>query len=202
MGSTRALNPGRTRLNPVLWVLHYPKWPLIWGLSLLASVFLAWWWTPYLWILAVLLAAMNWFYWHLKRLHLMHGDANPGLVIGVHPVRIAVATDLTMGVGSHPAVKIFRIRLTKVCGQGPVEVGTRLATISTYREHPDSPRWVDFYPIPVDAVTHDLEQIKRLMNSFTESEWQNLEARLKQIPSREPGLYLIEAPERTTPQRA
>lgn len=195
--SARASNPGNIEVNLLRWIRHYPKWPIIWTTSLLGSIACAWFVHWSFWIPAVLLLALNWFYWQRVRDHFRHGCANPGIILSLDPTLIAVTTDLTKGFGDFPVVKIIEKSLPSVCGQLP-QVGSRVPTVALYVPSPDEnlPHWADFDPRPVDCATGDVAAMQAVMDTFTEEEWQELNERLRQVPRPyQCGLYHIEQPE-------
>ncbi len=193
LGASAASNPGRLRVNYLRWLIHKPTWPLIWGglalLCLVAALSLHW----SLWVPAALLLAWNVLYWVRVREHFWSGCANPGVVVSVDPLLIAVATDLTKGVGTYPAVKIVRARLRHIDGQLP-RVGVRVGTVALYTATFDEniPHWVDFDPLPAQYATGDPKKISTLLGSFTADDWADLERFLQQVPQPyQPGLYMI-----------
>ncbi len=191
--SARASNPGKLRVNPIRWFRHYPTWPLIWLISLLFFVVMAWLVHGSFWIIALLLLAMNWLYWQRVRDHFRCGCANPAMLVSMEPMRIAVATDLSMGVGQYPVIKIIDKSLATVCGQSP-QSGCLLPMVSLYRRSPDEdlPHWVDFDPRPIDCATGDVQQMQRLMSTFTNEDWDELKSWLRQVPRPlRPGLYHV-----------
>lgn len=193
--SARASNPGDLRVNLLVWFTHYPKWPLVFGLSLLFSVMLATVVHSAFWIGVLILAALNFFYWQRVRDHFRHGCINPSIVVCLDPMLIAVATDLTKGVGEFPVIKIFKKRLSVIGGCQPV-LGSRLATVSLYYATPDDsiPHWASFDPRPVECATTDKAEIDRMLLSISESDWQELGRWLGQVPRPfECGLYTIHA---------
>lgn len=181
--SSLASNPGNLSVSPFRWFRYYPTWPLIWFFSLVFFVGLACLFHWSLWIVAVLLLAMNWFYWQRVRDHFRSGCANPAMVISMDPMMIAVSTDLTKGIGEYPVVKIIEKSLPAVCGQIP-QVGSRLPAVALYESSPDDdlPHWADFDPRPIDCATGDLEAIRAVMNTFKESDWDELSSWLEQVP--------------------
>lgn len=181
--STRATNPGNLRVNPFRWFRHYPNWPLIWFFSLALFVALACLGHWSFWIGASLLLVMNWLYWQRIREHFRSGDANPGIVVSMDPMMIAVSTDLTKGLGRYPVIKIIEKSLPTVCGQVP-QIGSMLATVALYESSPDDnlPHWADFHPRPVDCATGNLAAMQRVMNTFTEADWNQLRSWLGQVP--------------------
>lgn len=181
--TTQASNSGRLSVKWYRWLAHYPKWPLVWaiGFGLLSALAWAVHWS--FWIPAALFLAMNIFYWQRVSEHFKYGDVNPGIVVSVDPMAIAVSTDLTKGVGNYPVIKIIRKELRTIMGQVP-RIGVKLPTVSLYEGcvHDDLPHWIDFHPCPAECATNDINEIKRLMSTFTERDWSKLEAGVERIP--------------------
>ena len=108
---------------------------------------------------------------------------------------IAVCTDLTMGEGEFPVIKIIEKKLTSICGQLP-QVGSLVPTVALYQFDGMTERplhWTDFDPRPIDCATSDLREIKRVMDSFDPDDINELKTWLKQVPQpHRPGLYPID----------
>ena len=186
--NTSASNPGRTRMQPWVWIAHYPKWPFLLGGGLIGTAAGGWYLHWSLWILAVLFAAANFFYWMRVKEHFRSGCINASVVIGMNPMRIAVATDLSTGVGSYPVVKIIEKKLSMVAGGQP-QVGTRLATVALYEAAVDDEgnvvdgdHWKDFDPVPVECATSDVAAQQRALESISEEEFRELDAALAKLP--------------------
>ncbi len=121
------------------------------------------------------------------------GDANPGVVISLDPVLIAVPTDLTQGIGEFPVLKIVRIKLKQINGK-PIKLGDCVPTVANYADTApkDCGHWGDFYPDPAQYATSDQKQIHRLLNSFPQEQFDFIEEALKLIePPYEEGLYAL-----------
>lgn len=195
LNGTMASNPGRLRVNHLRWLLHKPAWPIGWAvaaaLAVAGAVLVHWaFWFP-----AAFLLLCNAFYWFRLKMHFERGDANPGLVVSASPPLVAVATDLTKGFGSFPAVKVFAAGPLRIAGRRP-EVGDRVGTVSLYSSGPDqsAPHWSDFEPHPAEYVTADAAAIAGLMATFPQEQWDNLAQLLEMVPQPyRPGLYLIPA---------
>jgi hypothetical protein len=116
---TVASNPAATRVNYLRWVRYYPHWPIILISLLAVSFFLTL--GVSLWFLALLVPVLfyNGRYWIRLKEFFRSGDANPGIVIQLNPTLVAVATDLTQGFGSYPAVKVIPARLNRMMGEQP-----------------------------------------------------------------------------------
>lgn len=135
------------------------------------------------WIIAIILLVLNFYYWQRIREHFMHGCANPGVVVSMSPMLIAVSTDLTKGEGQYPAIKIIRKNLSTINGRRPI-IGTKVATVALYSAGFDenAPCWNDFYPLPVDCAMGDQKIYKAILNSFSDDDWAALRNGLNQIP--------------------
>ncbi len=197
---TWASNPPAASVNPFRFAWFYPKWPLIWILLLGGSAFFVL--RISIWFLLLLLPVLGFkvLYWIRIREFFAHGDANPGIVLDTNPTLVAVRTDLTKGVGSYPAIKVFRTRLSWMMGQR-AQAGTRLPTVALYTRSTDAncPHWADFDPRPLECATRRLDTLQRVMASFPEAEWQQLEAGIQTLPGNKPGLYLL--PKRPQPPK-
>jgi len=99
---------------------------------------------------------------------------------------IAVCTDLTMGEGEFPVIKIIEKKLTSICGQLP-QVGSLVPTVALYQSggmKEDQNHWADFDPRPIDCATSDLREIKRVMDSFDPDDINELKRGLNKFHSR------------------
>ncbi len=186
---TVASTPGKTRVNRFHWARCYPKWPLIWGGSFLALLWLAlihgWgWWLP-----AIPLLMMNFLYWIRVREHFNSGDVCPAVVISIKPLVLAVGTDLTTGFEAHPAIKVIQVPSASLPKQHKV-IGTRIATAALYSKGlADAPRWNNFDPRPIGAATTDLAAIEDVARRIPANLWHDFDAWLKQVPKLTLGLH-------------
>ena len=192
---TRASNPGRVHVNRITWLVNYPLWPVTWsvllGLAVVFALLLHW----SIWFAAALLLLVNWLYWQQVSAHFSEGCANPGMVVQTNPVLIAVATDLTKGVGAFPVVKIFEKNMKTVNGLPP-QPGTRLATIALYSAsaNDEDPHWEDFDPRLVNCGNSSPAAVQQVMATFTESDWQKLHYAINTLPRPfVPGLYHVKS---------
>ena len=192
--STRASNPGSLSVKPLVWLQHYPVWPLAWLAGVVAMLVLALLGHWIFWIPAALLLGMNALYWRRVQVHFRYGAVNPGVVVSVNPMRIAFMSDLGKGDGrSFPIVKVIEKELPEHDGKRWVP-GTALAAVALYKRHVDDdfPRWKDFDPRPVACATDDRDAIAAVQRSVTEQEWKDLSAAVKELPRPiERGSYLL-----------
>lgn len=216
---TRASNPGNIRINPLQWWRFRPM-GLICGGGFALLMFFLWGAltlagqkasiptkdggeTP-VWLFGfaslITLALYTW----LEARKFRTGDANPGVVVSLNPQLVAVATDLTQGVGEFPAVKIIATKLKTSMGQ-PLQIGTCIPTVATYAHPPNrhSGHWGGFHPLPAEYATGNQEVLRRLLGSFKDKKYVALKHSLAAIqqPYR-PGLYAMwEAPDRPRGRR-
>ncbi|QDU95922.1 DUF3239 domain-containing protein [Lignipirellula cremea] len=179
-----ASNPGRLRANPFQYCLHYPLWPAVYGLmfvGFLPLIFAVHWLFCCVSITGLILLIREWF---VVRQHFWCGCVNPGVVVSLNPMLIAVCTDLSKGSGTYLAVKVIRSRLDRIQGQPP-QIGTRVATVALYDGAPidlGKPAWHTFYPVPVECVTTDLADMQGVLASISATDWQDLSTCLAQVP--------------------
>lgn len=191
--NSQASNPGKLRVNVLHWYSNYPLWPTIWLVPFVLSLGLAVVVHAVFWVPTILLGAMNWLYWQRVREHFRCGCALPGVVVSVDPMLIAVYTDLTMGHGSYPAIKIIEKSLATINGVEP-KPGITLPLVALYHQNPthDIPHWANFDPRPVQCATKNVSQIKRILSTFDSDDWAEFRRDLAQVPRPyEPGLYMI-----------
>ena len=187
---TAASTPGRLALNRLQWFRCYPKWPLIWGISLLTLVCLTAFHDVGWWVLAALVLLMNSLYWTRVREHFGSGDVCPAMVISVQPLLIAVGTDMTTGSGNYPVIKVISIPGASLPSRQRV-VGTRLATVALYNGSLDEPHWRDFYPRPAGAATTDAGMIDGMMARIPKELWKDFDFWYQQVPELVPGLHFV-----------
>lgn len=148
--------------------------------------------TP-IWLFAPASLGTLGFYTWLKARKFQTGDANPGVVVSLVPVLIAVQTDLTKGGGKFPAVKIVRVNLDSSNGE-PLQLGTRVSTVSNYFDTAGkgAPHWGDFDPEPAEYSTSRKSSLSRLASSFNKQQYASLAHSLKLIsqPYR-PAIYAM-----------
>lgn len=195
-----ATNPGRLRVNPLLYVYCFPFWPLFWG-CLGALLFIGAlahaiadaknWGVAVFWGAIVFL--MNALYWNRVYSIFWNADVCPAVVVSERPGLVAVWTNMTTDLdGWHPAVKIVRHPLKRMSGE-PVKKGTRLATISHYNGNGENECWDNFYPTVVNCVTTNLFLVARAKRRVGRDDWQHLREYLRDVPKPfRPGIYFFD----------
>ena len=196
-GDTVASNPGRLSPNLLRFALAFPRWPMIWMGALLTSLSLM---VAVHWAFAILAAILlvgNGFYWYAIYSGFRYGCVNPAVVVSREDRLIAVFTDLTTGRGDYPVIKVLHHPLSLMSSVDP-RVGTRLATIATYRGDDEERHWRDFHPHAVNCVTTDGSEIRRVLQSIPAEDWDSLQRGLQQVPRPfKPGLYFVDPQEQT-----
>src|SRR4051812_40856221 len=102
---SRASNPGNLSVQAFRFFSHFPFWPSVFGAGLVATGA----WTvakPAVWPAPVVFLVLNLMFWLRVRLRFRHGCLNPAMVVSTSPFTLAVFTDLTMGGGNYPVIKI------------------------------------------------------------------------------------------------
>lgn len=186
---TAASNPGGIRINPLVWFKH--DWQFILELSglLLASLLLAFGFNLFFGVFVIPCAYFNLIYWIGKKEHFAFGAANAGMVISTDPLLVAVSSDLSKWDGEYfPVIQIIPFQ-TNVS----VSLGTMVPTVALYQDSSDEiGHWAGFDPVPVEYVTHSKEQFQRSLDSFDESDWDDLHTGVCQLMRPyEPGLFHV-----------
>ena len=180
--STVASRPGRVKVNLLRWIYCRPRWALIWAgaLILFSSLIVAVHWLYA--IPAILILALNWFYWRRVKEHFALGCTNPAKVVSLNPTLIAVYTDLSCG-GSTPDCHTIKVQKNRHLGtkEKPVVIGDKVVTVSLYSGHLDKDRWYSFEPIPVLHATNDLQVVRDIEKGIENGSWDLLDHWLNKI---------------------
>jgi len=198
---TVASTPGGVTLNIFKWLYYDPIWPFLFAVLLLALF-------PVLKIIPSSIGAgwmmvgmvLNVGYWSRAIGRFKEGCANPGIIISLSPLLIAVYTDMSKGDGDYPAVKIMKTRMPRV-GKAPFQVGMRVPTVALYSagmlfSGMMKPHWIDFYPVPVACGSWSDREVERVKQAIPKEEWEMLETWVKEHPqTAQPGLYFFAAPQ-------
>ncbi|MBP1167515.1 MULTISPECIES: DUF3239 domain-containing protein [unclassified Chryseobacterium] len=183
---TVASNPGRVRVMPFVLIKYIYK-PIYLLIALLFSLAFAWD-VSWLWggFAFIILLLVNIFYWRRQKEHFKYGDSNGAIVISEKPKMIAVTTNLSKGFGGKfPVIKVLPYK-----GKG--KLNDRIGTVALYENSEEKPHWNNFFPVPVDYVNNNKEELKAVLESYSEESWEVLKNRIKQLkqPYRE-GLFKI-----------
>ena len=133
-------------------------------------------------------------YWKFVELRFIIGDALPGQVITINPVRVAVLTDLSMsGDVSYPVLKIVKVPL-KVSTGVPIYLGQRLVMVATYLRPLSGDKWFTVFAVPLKTGTEDSDRVLQLLKNFEEDEWTALQNALDEVQTTKPGLFRLRQP--------
>ncbi len=186
---TAASNPGNAKLKPLVWFAHHPLEVGFQTLTLIVVLCFSFTIGRWFNVFALMLIVMNIFYWIRKKEHFKSGDSNGGLVLSRDPTMVAVATNLSKGIGSYPIVKVIECKPLK-----NAQVGDRIPTVALY-DYPkkeEAPYWGNFYPIPLSYATDDKTTLQAAMDSYGEGDWLRLQEYIKDWrPPYKAGLYKI-----------
>lgn len=192
--SLEASLPAQIYPNIFKYSLHYPVVPIIFIISQITALhFLMMVQQRHIigWVIPVVLVAM--YYRHLYH-YSFNGDLNPGKVVSVKPLRLAVAADLSIGEKEYKVVKIISPNI-KYCGSRRLKVGDRVPTIALYC-HPQAKeyRWGDLTPKPVQCFTFNRFKIEEAKNRIDQHLWDELDNAIRSMPAQiqTHGLYRID----------
>jgi hypothetical protein len=184
---TIASNPGKIFLKPWVYVKHFPFWGVSLGLTIFLSFGLLWF-SPYYFPIIALLFSANKAYWDVKKDNFFRGDSNPGIVIQANPLLVAVATDLTKGIGQYPVVKVIKPPLKGF------QQGELVSTVAVYNGwgNENLPYWSDFYPVVVNCATDDNHEIEQALKQYSTESIEILNSAISSItPPYKVGLYKV-----------
>ncbi len=192
--SSQASRPGTIRVNWLQWIKYHPYKQFVYIIlvaAMITGALLLHW---SLWIASGILIYFNILYWQTIQERFLFGCINPGMIISVDPMFVAVSTDLGKWGGYYPVIKIIKANLKSVLKNADT-VGTLVPTVATYGHSADDvPHWKDFYPVPVEYANGDMKIIIKSLDSLEQPEIAELERWLKQVPEPyECGLYWIKA---------
>lgn len=113
---------------------------------------------------------------------MIYGCANPGIIVDADNGLVAVTTDLDCGIGvPFQVIKIVKQPLHRM-PDGPPQNGQRVGTVAGYSGEGKKGHWDTFDPCVVGCMTRDPKVIERVLNSFSDEDWQTLKLGLKEVP--------------------
>lgn len=186
--SSQASNQGSIELNRAQWIkmnwFKLSKNVLFLILSFVAMVMKSWWFVLFF----IPLAIYNFFNWSIAKTRFQNGDVNPGKVISLTPVKVAVVTNLSKYGGNYPVIRIFKTSLTK----NEKIIGNIIPTISLYTNGMDPmPFWSSFMPVPMSHGTKKKEDLNYFTKKFTKESIETIDEAMKEIKTYQAGLYKL-----------
>lgn len=106
------------------------------------------------------------------------GDLCLGIVIDDLNTKIAVFTDLSLGIGNYPIIRIKKVALPRRYNLK----GTLLPIAGGYYNTEKYPHWNCFEPLPIPSGNGDMDLIKAKLKSIPPNELLRLKAELKKLP--------------------
>jgi hypothetical protein len=89
-------------------------------------------------------------------------------------------------------VKVFAQPLDTMTGDPP-HLGQRLATIATYSQGDNTLHWSNFWPVVVNCVTLNFDDVSRVFSTLDATDWHELDRAIRQLPQPyTAGLYKVE----------
>ncbi len=119
------------------------------------------------------------------------GDANPGVVIALDPTRIAVLANLANLANAGDFYPVFKIIQEKSMKEA--RLNDKVATVAFYLGTFDKPYWNNVEPEAVQGVNPDIEVEKKVLETFSQDQWDFIAENIHQIPEdfSSCGLYKI-----------
>ena len=99
-----------------------------------------------------------------------HGTLNPGVVITKNPTRIAVFTDLSMGFGRYPLVRVYKAGLTKKHNS----INSRIPVAGAYQTTKGEAYWDYYKPIPLIYGVSSSQIVSQKLSEIHNKEWLSL----------------------------
>ncbi len=169
--SSRATNQANFTADTWTYVInrkkHYLKIVLITILLLIASYIISW----------GIIVLVFWivFYEYFSTIasidNYKMGTLNASIVITVNPTRIAVLTDVSMGIGKYPLVRVCRLNLPSKYNQ----LNERIPSSCGYQNCEDQFFWDFVMPNPIVYATHSEDAIKQKLTEIPTQDWVDLQ---------------------------
>lgn len=142
---------------------------------------------------ALLLCAwiFGWFFYILFGLYLIYqllallkerdmfksGALCPGIVVDVENSKIAVLTDMSLGMGSYPIIRIKKVNLPSKYRK----IGKRIPVAGMYQNTEKYTHWNFFKPLPIPSATKNEAIISEKLSAIPTIEWINLRTEIKKL---------------------
>ena len=105
------------------------------------------------------------------------GSLNPGILIDEKTSKIASLTDLSLGMGNYPLIRIQNFPVPKRY----VQKGRKIPVAGTYQKTEEYPHWNFYEHLPLPSGIIDDEIINEKTNSIPLEEWLTLKSELKKF---------------------
>jgi hypothetical protein len=180
--------------NMLKYCVHYPVVPIFFIISQITALyFLMMVPRPHIPVLISPIVLVIIYYRHLYN-HSFKGDLNPGKVVSIKPLRLAVTADLSMDGREYKVLKIIPSNI-KYCNGRRLKIGDRIPTAALYY-YPNEreKRWGDFDPKPVQCFTFSRFKVEYAKNRIGKQYWDELDEAIDSMPVeiQPPGLYKID----------
>ncbi|KGJ90897.1 DUF3239 domain-containing protein [Colwellia psychrerythraea] len=184
---TSPTNKSEIILEPLNWLKYKSGIAIPLALSVLICTYFTYSYNKYFFIAVLVLVLINVFYWLRIKEH-FKADSTPAIVISETPPLLAVYTNMAKYGDYYPAIKI-----EKFINKNNYKIGSKVATASIYSVgNEENDYWADFHPLPVNYATSNEAQLNFSLLSFSEDEWQELQAGINQLSAtKTEGLYKI-----------
>ncbi len=164
---------------------YYTKLVLILLFWIVISIIFSWLFLFYL--IRILLT--HFFALMAHRNMFLSGTLNPGIVIQVHPVKIAVLTELAKSGEGYPIIRVKKVELPLKYRK----LNTRIPIAGSYQFLHNQPFWDFFNPLPIPAGVSDHKIVEKKINEIAVYDWVRLTKNLMNLGSNlKEGYYPIE----------
>ncbi len=140
--------------------------------------------------LSVLLALIySFLFWNWSFNLFKGGDVNPGKVISLNPVLVAISSDMRKYDGDYPILKIIETKLPPE----DLVLDKVIPTIAMYADNPHGyPFWAEFRPVPVIHGYANRDHINQILSDFSTHDLDNLHDYVEKAGTKEVGIYKID----------
>jgi hypothetical protein len=168
--SARATN--QSNFEPSTWAYiknrrsKYLRFTVICFLLILASLYVSW----------SIFILLFWvvFYQYFGTLAMLDnynlGTLNAAKVITINPTRLAVLTDVSMGFGTYPLVRVYKINLPKKY----TKLNQKIPTSCGYQNCESQKYWDYVIPNPIVFATNDEQAIAQKIEEIPTQDWIDL----------------------------
>lgn len=172
--ATRQANAGFSYVHYLLTTISNYKTPLLYLIGFLIAALIIGW---FFYIPLVLYTAYKVLELIKTRDMYYSGALNPAIVIDEKTNKIASLTDMTMGFGEYPIIRIRNYPIPKKYRKN----GMKIPVAGTYQNTEDYSHWNYYEPNPIPLGIRDEQIIEDKLNSIPTIEWINLKNEIKKF---------------------
>lgn len=173
----RATNQANVQISLLKYLFNRKKYLLKLGLSTLITLLLCF---TISWVFLFYLA--RFLFYHIvsllnQRNMCLSGTLNAAVVLQTSPTKIAVLTDLTLGIGDYPVIRVKNVELPNRY----LKRGKKIPVAGSYQRVEDQPFWDFFDPIPIPLGAKNNELVETKLKEIPTHDWVTLNKSLKEL---------------------